>query len=74
MLTITPSHELKAQAAALQSKAEKHCRWGLILATAGQEDQAGEQFSQAETEAHTASMLYRAAHVVEQSEREQKAA
>jgi len=70
MLAVTPSHELKAQAAALQSKAEKHCRWGLILANAGETDLASEHFSRAETEEHTASMLYRAAHVVSSFERE----
>lgn len=70
MLPVTPSHELKAQAAALQSKAEKHSRWGLILANAGEVDLASEHFSRAETEEHTASMLYHAAHTVEEIERE----
>lgn len=70
MLTPQSSHALKQQAAAFQAKAEKHCRWGLILANAGETDLASEHFSRAETEEHTASMLYHAAHTVAEIERE----
>lgn len=65
MLTPQSSHELKQQAAAFQAKAEKHARWATILSIADEIDLAGEHFARAESESHTASMLYRAAHVLE---------
>lgn len=74
MLTPAPSHELKAQAAALRAKATTHARWATILANACEVDLAGEHFSRAESEEHTASMLYHAAHVVERFERTSRAA
>lgn len=55
--------QLRDEASAFQAKAEKHRRWGLILANAGEVDLAGEHFSRAETEEHTASMLHHAAPV-----------
>lgn len=74
MLTPQSSHALRQQAAAFQAKAEKHARWGMILANAEETDLAGEHLGRAERYAVIAGALHGAAHVVANAERDRRAA
>lgn len=74
MLTPQSSHALKQQAAAFQAKAEKHARWGMILANAEEVDLAGEHLGRAERYAEIADALRTTSHAVANVERDQRAA
>lgn len=62
MLKHRSPNQLRAEADALAAKADKHRRWGMVLANAGLADLAGEHFARADRDADIADGLYHDAH------------
>lgn len=59
------SHDLRAQAETLRAKAKTHARHAILAAERGFEHDADDYNARSESEAHTASMLFSAAHQIE---------